>query len=453
MIVIFIIISVTTVTAVLVQLEQFKTSSYYVLGSPQPKENVTITTLVQRLGKEDMVKALLDDAVNKLRSNHPDLGINLKYIELHDLSPAATKDEMLKAISNGTNIDIISLDQIWLGEFAEKGLLTDLTNFTQKWGRTSDWYQSNLDGGVHKDKIYGIWFETDVRGIWYWKDLLNQTNIDPDMLKTWDGYIEAAKKLNTALRPQGIEGIHLTGASHSPDVWYPYLWMLGGDIVQLKEGHPTKGGYWFPTYNSTEGVKAMEFIKAQVDAGIKPQKTPVGIMEADHEFANRKFAVMIEGSWMPGAWSNLSRQQINNIGFIPMFPVSDNKTNNSTLMGGWELGIPVTSSHKNLAWEIIELMLEPEILSPWLAEQRNLPTQTTLGEGTNSYADHLRKSIPFYDEMISMIPTGGSRPSIPEYQAIAEDVRQAIDEVSYGIKEPRQALDDAAAKSAKSLGW
>lgn len=113
----------------------------------------------------------------------------------------------------------------------------------------------------------------------------------------------------------------------------------------------------------------------------------------------------------------------------------------------------MTSSHKNLAWEIIELMLEPEILSPWLAEQRNLPTQTTLGEGTNSYADHLRKSIPFYDEMISMIPTGGCRPSIPEYQAIAEDVRQAIDEVFYGIKEPRQALDDAAAKSAKSLGW
>lgn len=453
MIVTFIIIRVTTVTAALVQLEQFKTSSYYVLGSPQPKENVIITTLVQRLGKEDMVKALLDDAVNKLRSNHPDLGIKLKYIELHDLSAAATKDEMLKAISNGTNIDIISLDQIWLGEFAEKGLLTDLTNFTQKWGRTSDWYQSNLDGGVHKGKIYGIWFETDVRGIWYWKDLLNQTNIDPDMLKTWDGYIEAAKKLNTALRPQGIEGIHLTGASYSPDVWYPYLWMLGGDIVQLKEGHPTNGGYWFPTYNSTEGVKAMEFIKAQVDAGIKPQKIPVGIMEADHEFANRKFAVMIEGSWMPGAWSNLTRQQINNIGFIPMFPVSDNKTNNSTLMGGWELGIPVTSSHKNLAWEIIELMLEPEILSPWLAEQRNLPTQTTLGEGTNSYADHLRKSIPFYDEMISMIPTGGSRPSIPEYQAIAEDLRQAIDEVFYGIKEPRQALDDAAAKSAKSLGW
>ena len=453
MIVTFIIISVTTVTTALVQSEQFKTSSYYVLASPQQKENATITALVQRLGKEDMVQALLNDAVNKVRSNHSDLAINLKYIELHDLPPAETKDQMLRAITNGTNIDIISLDQIWLGEFAQKGLLTDLTNYTEKWGRSSEWYESNLDGGVYNDKIYGIWYETDVRGTWYWKDLLNQTNVDPDMLKTWDGYIAAAKKLNTVLRPQGIEGVHLTGASHSPDVWYPYLWMLGGAILESKPGHPTKDFYWYPSYNSSEGVKALEFIQDQVEAGIKPQKIPVGIGEMDREFANKKFAVMIEGSWMPGAWSNLTRQQVENIGFIPMFPVPDNKTSTSTLMGGWQFSIPVTSLHKDIAWEIIENTLKPEVLSPWLAKQGFLPTQTTLGQGTGPYADHLRKSIPFYDDMISMIPDGRGRPNIPEYQSIAEHLRQALDEVYYGIKEPRQALDNAAAKSAKALGW
>ena len=443
----------TILTAALVQLEQFKTSSYYVLASPQPKENVTVTVLTQRLGEENMVKALLNDAVNKLRSNHPDLSINLRYIELHDLPPGATEDQMLKAISNGTHIDIISLDEIWLGEFAEKGSLTDLTNYIEKWGRVSDWYQSNLAGGVYKGKTYGIWYETDVRGIWYWKDLLSRANVDPDMLKTWDGYIEAARKLNSSLRPQGIEGVHLTGASHSPDVWYPYLWVLGGDIIKQKSGHPTKGSYWFPAYNSSAGVKAMEFIKAQVDAGIKPQKIPIGIREADYEFANRKFAVMIEGSWMPNTWSNLTKQQIDNIGFIPIFPVPDNKTKTSTMMGGWELSIPVTSLHKNIAWEIIENMLKPEVLSPWLAKQGFLPTQTTLGQDTNPYANHLRKSIPFYDDMISMIPNGRARPNIPEYQAIAEHVKQALDEVFYGIKEPKQALDAAAAKSAKLLGW
>jgi multiple sugar transport system substrate-binding protein len=92
-------------------------------------------------------------------------------------------------------------------------------------------------------------------------------------------------------------------------------------------------------------------------------------------------------------------------------------------------------------------------LSPWLAKQGFLPTQLTLGQDTNPYADHLRKSIPFYDDMISMIPIGRGRPNIPQYQAIAEHVRQALDEVFNGIKEPKQALDDAAAKSAKALGW
>jgi hypothetical protein len=28
--------------------------------------------------------------------------------------------------------------------------------------------------------------------------------------QTWDGYIAVAKKLNTVLRPHGIEGVHLT---------------------------------------------------------------------------------------------------------------------------------------------------------------------------------------------------------------------------------------------------
>ncbi|HXW11815.1 MAG TPA: hypothetical protein VD694_03570 [Nitrososphaeraceae archaeon] len=70
-----------------------------------------------------------------------------------------------------------------------------------------------------------------------------------------------------------------------------------------------------------------------------------------------------------------------------------------------------------------------------------------------TYANIIRSSIPFYDEMVSMISEGRSRPSIPEYQTIADHVRQALDEVYYGIKVPKQALDDAAAKSAKALGW
>ena len=84
--------------------------------------------------------------------------------------------------------------------------------------------------------------------------------------------------------------MHLTGASHSPDLWYPYLWMLGGDIVERRAGHPTKDIYWFPAYNGSEGVQALQFLEDQVGAGIAPQKNH----SWGEEFVNREFAVMIE---------------------------------------------------------------------------------------------------------------------------------------------------------------
>jgi multiple sugar transport system substrate-binding protein len=55
--------------------------------------------------------------------------------------------------------------------------------------------------------------------------------------------------------------------------------------------------------------------------------------------------------------------------------------------------------------------------------------------------------------MISMIPLGRSRPNIPEFAQIDDHLTQAGKQVCTGLKEPKQALDDAAAKSAKLLGW
>jgi multiple sugar transport system substrate-binding protein len=333
-------------------------------------------------------------------------------------------------------------------------LLTDLTDDAKSWGRQKDWYQANWDGGVYNGKVYGIWAWTDVRGMWYWKDLLNKAGVDPNALKTWVGYIASANKLNAVLNPQGIEGVHLTGASHSPDMWYPYLWMLGCDIIKMKDGHPTKGTYWFPAYNSTEGVRALEFIKEQVRvAGINPQKLHFWRIE----FLDRKFAVMLEAlqhhinEKFPITSSEKRIEFEQKVGILPMFPVPDSSYHSATLMGGWELSIPKTSTQKDLTWELLTIMVEPKILAPYLAAHSNLPTQIPIGEGP--YAARLNQTTPYYDKLISMLKIAHARPSIPEYPQIAEDIHQALDEVYYGLKEPKQALDTAAAKSAKVLGW
>jgi multiple sugar transport system substrate-binding protein len=408
------------------------------------KTNVTLRGLFTDLAEPGRWNKLLQPALDELNRRHPDMNIQIEY---HDFPYRDTRNRILDNLSNGDSVDIASVDQIWLGEFAEKSLLRNLTAEFEKWGRISDLYEANLDGCVYNNTLYGLWLWTDVRGMWYWKDMLQQAGIDPESLKTWDGYISAGVKLNDVFKDRVTQGVHLRNAPHEPDMWYPYLWMLGGEILELRQGHPTKGVYWFPSYNSSEGVRAMEFLKQQVDAGIKAQER-----QFERAFANRNFSVMLADSAMPGnfpreSWPTLKEK----VGFIPMFPVPNQTTTTSTMMGGWELAIPSTSQNSDLSWELITIMAQPEILSPFLGEYGYLPTQKVLGDGPLS--ESLKQSIPFFKEMISMIPYGRSRPNIPEYPQIAEDIDQAMQQVFNGSASPKDALNIAAAKSADLLGW
>jgi multiple sugar transport system substrate-binding protein len=415
--------------------------------SSAQKGQVSLKAILEDQGEPGRWQFLLDSAIQELRARHPDMDIEIKYTTY---PYEKTQDEILKAMSNQTAIDLITVDPIWLGKFVEKGILTDLTNRSENWGRQKDWYETHWDGGVYNDRIYAIWAWTDIRGMWYWKDLLTEAGVDPNSLKTWDGYLASAKKLNDVLRPKGIEGIHLTAAGHSPDVSFnPYLWMLGGEVVEWKSGHPTKGSYWFPAYNSTEGDRALEFIKQQVNAGIKPQKEHYW----GKEFLDRKFAVMLE-ALQHHVHLNTTEQKEDfekKVGLLPMLPVPNQGIPSATLMGGWELSIPTTSRNKDLAWELITTILEPKILTPYLAKHGNLPTQVPIGEGP--YSSELSKSIPYYDELISMMQIGHIRPNISEYPEITDHIRQALDGVFFDSKEPKQALDEASKKSAKTLGW
>jgi multiple sugar transport system substrate-binding protein len=415
----------------------------FIIPVSAQKKQVTLSAIVAE--PKERWDILFNSAQQKLREKHPDMDIKVDY---RVLPYDATRTQILTAMAGRTPIDLISVDQIWLGEFAQGGFLSDLTDRAKSWGKEKDWYQTNWDGGKYNGKLYGIWAWTDIRATWYWKDLLSKAGVTPDSLKTWGGYIADAKLLNNALRSQGIQGMHLVGASHSPDMWYPYLWMLGGEIVKQKSGHPTKGTYWFPEYNSAAGIKALGFLKQQVDAGIKPQINHFW----GQEFADKKFAVMLEGSWLLGAfpheqWNNINQK----IGMLPMFPVSNIGNKSATMIGGWILGIPETSQNKDLAWELLTTMVDPQVLTPMLQKEGYLPTQKPIGEGP--YAATLNASIPYYKEMISMISIGHSRPSIPEYPQIADNIKEAIDKVYYGMKDPKQALNEAAAKSAKVLGW
>ena len=48
-------------------------------------------------------------------------------------------------------------------------------------------------------------------------------------------------------------------------------------------------------------------------------------------------------------------------------------------MGGYAFGIPQTSANRDLAWKLIQLAFQPEILGPFLSQTGLLPTQISMG--------------------------------------------------------------------------
>jgi multiple sugar transport system substrate-binding protein len=90
------------------------------------------------LGDPNRWNSLIQPALQELRNRHPNLDIKI-VIDANN-SYNITRQKLVNALSNQTPtpIDLKSLDQIWLAEFAERGLLTNLTDRAQKWGRLSD---------------------------------------------------------------------------------------------------------------------------------------------------------------------------------------------------------------------------------------------------------------------------------------------------------------------------
>jgi multiple sugar transport system substrate-binding protein len=83
---------------------------------------------------------------------------------------------------------------------------------------------------------------------------------------------------------------------------------------------------------------------------------------------------------MPGKFPRNQWPDEQKLGFIPMFPIPALGNGTATTMGGWLLSIPESSKNKDLAWELITIVMEPRILAPWLERYGYLPTQIPTGE-------------------------------------------------------------------------
>ena len=129
---------------------------------------------------------------------HPDIEIKLKIIDW-----SSAHDELLKAYDKKCSPpDALQMPSTWTAEFANKNVLEG--------EKLTDNVEEDIDMGLQQyydcslsscridgsDTLYAIPWFLDVRAIYYWKDIFNETNLTEKDIKSWNAFEHACKQLD-----------------------------------------------------------------------------------------------------------------------------------------------------------------------------------------------------------------------------------------------------------------
>ena len=181
-------------------------------------------------------------------------------IELVPIPDDSMYDKVVaEFLSGNASFDAIQFFSPWLGDFAAQGFLKPLDDYVSKWGVPfDDFYETYaLNYGHWADKgILGIPFDCDIQMVHIRPSIFKKIGIDADTVKsieTYDDMIRIAPDLNKV--EKGVNGI---GMMCGRGFWATYTWQH----IAAQYGLEIFNESWEPVFNSDAGVKGLETIVA-----------------------------------------------------------------------------------------------------------------------------------------------------------------------------------------------
>ncbi|MBN1501841.1 MAG: extracellular solute-binding protein [Spirochaetes bacterium] len=251
-----------------------------------PKEKKDVTVTFWHLDTQDDFKAAWQAQVDEFMALNPHVKIEITVLENE-----AFKQKVATMMQSGNPPDLF---RSWGGgvmnQYAEAGLLRDVTKELKKGGFSDTIGAGPLGVYSYKGKVYGIPYNMGAVGIWYNKKMFADNGLSE--FKTWNELIEGCKKLKAA----GITPIALGEQDKWPGhFWFGYLAVriAGGEAIQKAYAREGK-------FTDAPFVEAFVKLKELVDLGAF-QKGFLGATYNDQASltANRKAAMELMGQWAP----------------------------------------------------------------------------------------------------------------------------------------------------------
>ena len=359
------------------------------LAAPAAAQDVTLQ-FWDNQQTESGLSEVQQAAVDRFMEENPDIAVEVTTIPYPEY-----QQRLLTAVQGGNAPDVATLDQIWVGAFAQAGAVADLTEFAEGAGLTRDaffggaWDSAVVDGALH-----GIPFNVDVWSFSFVNNaLFEEAGVDPASIATFDGLRAAAE----ALTGEGRLGVGLFGhrGEDTVVVMNSFVFSNGGAVL-AEDGSCA--------LTDAPAVEALEYVQDLA------QFAPDGILNASSGSMRELF---LNGSLAVEFWPALEQPtlQASDIdwGFV-VGTAPEGQTPIGTF-GGWNLAIFESSQNKEAAQRFVEFLVREDVNGDVvdLIPANKAAAETFLAEnreGPDRIMEHLENAQP--------------RPLSPRYLEIAD---------------------------------
>jgi multiple sugar transport system substrate-binding protein len=332
---------------------------------------------------------------------------NGQYTITFEFLPAqadAQREQLVRRLgAEDDSIDIIGMDIIWTAEFANAG-------FVEPWSDsdaqevTENVFDSVVESATYEDTLYAAPFTSNTQLLWYRKDRVQQPP------ETWDEMIAEAERIGPA------EGLIQVQANRYEGFTVLATAMIESAGAQILTG-PTEVGL---EEGPTE--RALEVLGQFARSPVAPPDIDTSTEDTTRlSFEAGASSFMLNYPFVYPSASENAPDVFEQMGFT-LYPRIDADKPSRPPLGGIHLGVSAYSNNKELTFEAIKCLVQPEnqIIA---ATDGGLPPVREDLYGTKE----LDKAYPGFADLIKRsIDNSAPRPLTPAYTDVSLAIQRAL---------------------------
>jgi multiple sugar transport system substrate-binding protein len=328
-----------------------------------------------------------------------------------------------------SSIDIVGMDVIWTGEFANAGWVEEWTG-PLKQQVTENVFENVIETASYEGKLYAAPFNTNTQLLWYRKDLV------PQPPETWDEMIEQAEKLGRAnagtiqVQANRYEGFMVWANALIESAGTEIL--SGPEAVDLEE-KPTEA--------------ALEVMGRLANSSA----APASLSTSDEDSARLGFeagesAFMTNYTFAYASAQSEAPEIGEEMGYA-RFPEVVPGTPSKPPLGGFNLAVSSYSENQDVAFEAAACLANKASQENAVELDGLPPSRADLYSGKA-----VQKAYPGFAQLVKeSIEAAGPRPTTPAYQDVSLAVQRTLhppdkidpDDASSIYDELKSNLEDA----------